>query len=133
MAELINLKDLTGATQDLSILRTLIPGSIKRVFYIYGAGALKRGGHRHHETWNVLICLKGECRVYSCDGEKETYFTLDKPSNCLVLEPRDWHIMDCFSGDAILLVLANQYYDRKDYIDEPYAINIPQVECMVEN
>lgn len=106
----------------MTVFEKLIPGSIKRVFYIYDVGeGARRGGHRHHKTWNVLICLKGSCRIYSHDGLDEEYFSLDTPGNCLILEPKDWHIMDSFSDDAILLVLANEYYDRDDYIDEPYA------------
>ena len=37
-----------------------------------------------------------------------------------MLEPKDWHIMDEFSEDAILLVVSNQPYDKADYIYEPY-------------
>jgi hypothetical protein len=43
--------------------------------------------------------------------------------SCLILEPKDWHIMDSFSDDAILLVLSNEYYDQADYIDDPYPLN----------
>jgi hypothetical protein len=37
-----------------------------------------------------------------------------------VLKPEDWHTMDQFSEDAILLVVSNQLYDKDDYIYEPY-------------
>lgn len=98
-----------------------MPGTIKRVFYIYGAGHIPRGGHRHKKTWNALISIHGKCRVYVHDGEAESHFLLDKPNTCLILEPKDWHIMEDFSEDAILLVLSNEYYDRNDYIDAPYT------------
>lgn len=121
MAQLIQLDVFNSGQGNLTPFEKIIPGSIKRVFYIYGAGNASRGGHRHHTTYNALICLQGSCHVYSNDGEQEDHFTLDSPQNCLILEPKDWHIMDNFSHDAILLVLANQYYDRADYIDEPYT------------
>ena len=46
---------------------------------------------------------------------------LDNPNKCLIVEPEDWHTMDNFSKDAVLLVLASEYYDASDYIDKPYS------------
>lgn len=128
MPHLIELNTFKSGTGNLTVFEKIIPGTIKRVFYIHGAGKLKRGGHRHHKTWNALICIHGSCRVYSNDGEREEYFLLNDPTSCLILEPKDWHIMDSFSENAILLVLSNEYYDQADYIDEPYLLNqmIPQ-------
>ncbi|TDE11542.1 sugar 3,4-ketoisomerase [Dyadobacter psychrotolerans] len=123
MPNLIELKTFSSGTGNLTVFENIIPGAIKRVFYIYGAGDTKRGGHRHHKAWNALICIHGSCRVYSNDGEEEEYFLLDNPEVCLILEPKDWHIMDSFSKDAILLVLSNEHYDQADYIDEPYLLN----------
>lgn len=123
MPLLIELNTFNTGSGNLTVFEKIIPGTIKRAFYIYGAGNTQRGGHRHHRTWNALVCLHGHCRVYSNDGEKEEYFLLDNPASCLILEPKDWHIMDSFSDDAILLVLSNEYYDQADYIDEPYLLN----------
>jgi len=123
MPLLIDLNTFNTGAGNLTVFEKIIPGMIKRVFYIYGAGETQRGGHRHHKTWNALICIHGSCRVYSTDGESEGYFLLDNPVSCLILEPKDWHIMDSFSQDSILLVLSNEYYDKADYIDEPYLVN----------
>lgn len=107
---------------DLTVLEGIIPGSIKRVYYIYDVPeGVVRGGHRHHITWQILVCIRGKCRVYVHDGQAETEVWLDQPDKCLVLKPQDWHKMDQFSSDALLLVLANEVYDPKDYIDEPYS------------
>jgi tellurite resistance-related uncharacterized protein len=122
MSQLIELSTFSSESGNLTVFERIIPGAIKRVFYIYGTNQLQRGGHRHHKTWNALICVRGSCRVYSNDGEEEEYFFLDSPTTCLILEPKDWHIMDSFSEDAILLVLSNEYYDQADYIDEPYPL-----------
>lgn len=123
MPHLVELNTFGTEAGNLTVLENIIPGSIKRVFYIYGVGDVSRGGHRHHKTWNALICLHGSCRVYSNDGYQEEYFLLNNPSSCLILEPKDWHTMDSFSSDAILLVLSNECYDLADYIDEPYLLN----------
>lgn len=120
MPQLVELNTFSTGTGNLTVFEKLMPGTIKRVFYIYAAGDTKRGGHRHHKTWNALICIHGSCRVYTHNGEKEEYFSLNNPSSCLIVHPKDWHIMDSFSDNAILLVLSNEYYDQSDYIDEPY-------------
>ncbi|MFN4085884.1 MAG: sugar 3,4-ketoisomerase [Spirosomataceae bacterium] len=106
---------------DLTVLEGIFPGPIKRVYYIYDVPhGVVRGGHRHHKTWQILVCIRGKCRVYVHDGQGEHEFWLDRPDTCLILEPTDWHTMHDFSQDALLLVLANEPYDKADYIDEPY-------------
>jgi dTDP-4-dehydrorhamnose 3,5-epimerase-like enzyme len=120
MPNLIELNTFHSDAGNLTVFEKIMPGTIKRVFYIYGAGHIPRGGHRHKKTWNALICLHGKCRVYVHDGEEEKHFFLEDPASCLILEPRDWHTMEDFSEDAILLVLSNEYYDLNDYIDAPY-------------
>ena len=123
MPQLIQLESFNTGQGNLTAIEKIIPGSIRRVFYIYGAKDAVRGGHRHHSTYNALICIQGSCHVYSSDGVTENDYLLDSPQTCLILEPKDWHIMDEFTEDAILLVLAHEYYDRADYIDEPYMLN----------
>lgn len=120
MPNLIELNTFHSDAGNLTVFEKMMPGTIKRVFYIYGAGHIPRGGHRHRKTWNALICLHGQCRVYVNDGLEENYYLLNEPASCLILEPRDWHTMEDFSEDAILLVLSNEYYDLTDYIDTPY-------------
>jgi hypothetical protein len=127
MPKLLKLDTFHSDAGNLTVFEKLIPGTIKRVFYIYGATDLSRGGHRHHATWNALICIHGSCHIYSNDGILEEDFILDDPTTCLILEPKDWHIMDSFSKDSILLVLSNEYYDKADYIDEPYQQQAQQV------
>ncbi|MCF2491475.1 FdtA/QdtA family cupin domain-containing protein [Dyadobacter sp. CY347] len=121
MATIICQNELGYQNGDLSTFTGIVPGEIKRIFYIYGAKGQRRGGHRHHQSWNILICLSGKCRIYCNDGETEKFFYLNDPKQCLVIQPKEWHIMDRFSHDAILLVLANTYYNENDYIYEPYA------------
>ena len=120
MARLYQLKTFSSESGNLTVFENLVPGQIKRVFYIYGAGAAPRAGHRHVQAVNALICLNGSCRVYCHNGQQETTYYLADPTQCLVLEPEDWHIMDEFTPDAILLVVSNHPYEQADYIYEPY-------------
>jgi len=120
MAYLIDLKTFIDVRGNLTVIEKTIPFDIKRIFYIYGVDKSVRGGHRHKTTIQAAICLKGSCRIYNNDGHDENYFVLDQPSKCLILQTRDWHTMDQFSPDAILMVLASEYFDQQDYIFEPY-------------
>ena len=121
MAKLYELQTFASGNGNLTVFEDIIPGTIQRVFYIYEAGNKVRAGHRHHQTWHALICLSGTCRVYNNNGRQEQLFQLTNPRQCLVLEPEDWHVMDEFSDDAILLVVSNQPYSKEDYIYEPYS------------
>jgi hypothetical protein len=121
MAYLIDLKTFTDKRGNLTVIEKTIPFEIKRIFYIYGVDDSKRGGHRHHTTVQAAICIKGSCKIYNNNGEKEETFLLDSPSKCLILECRDWHTMFDFTPDAILMVLASEFFNEKDYIFEPYV------------
>lgn len=126
MAQLYELKTFASDSGNLTVFEKIIPGTIQRVFYIYKAGQSSRAGHRHRRTWNALICLNGSCRVYTNNGRYETVYQLTNPRQCLVLKPEDWHVMDEFSEDAILLVVSNEPYDKDDYVYEPYPASSEQ-------
>ena len=120
MAELINLKTFTDTRGNLTVIEKTIPFDIKRIFYIYGVDDSLRGGHRHHKTIQAAICLRGHCTIVNNDGDNSEIFELDSPSKCLILRPIDWHVMKNFTPDAILMVLASEYFDENDYIFTPY-------------
>jgi len=119
MAYIINLPTFCDQRGCLTVIEKVIPFEIKRVYYIYNSSR-KRGGHRHKKTWQALISIAGSCEIYVDNGKKEEVFILDKPNICLILHPEDWHTIYNFSKDNILLVLASEYYDPNDYINEGY-------------
>lgn len=123
MAYMIDLKTFTDKRGNLTVIEKTIPFEIRRIFYIYGVDKSVRGGHRHKKTIQAAICIQGSCHINNNNGKDKTEFQLDKPNKCLILEPEDWHTMDNFSPDAILMVLASEYFDQNDYIFEPYAGN----------
>lgn len=120
MAKLIDLTTFSDARGHLTVIEKVMPFDIKRIFYIYGVDSSIRGKHRHHKTIQAVICLVGSCTIVSDDGKSVSRFVLDNPRRCVVLNPEDWHFMCNFSEDAILMVLASEYYDPADYIFEPY-------------
>lgn len=121
MAFLIDLLTHTDNRGNLTVIEKVIPFEIKRIFYIYGVDNSVRGGHRHKTTFQAAVCLKGSCHIRNNDGLSETEYILDHPSKCLILNPEDWHLMDNFSEDAILMVLASTHYNEDDYIFTAYS------------
>ena len=122
MARIIDLKTFTDARGNLTVIEKVLPFDIKRVFYIYGVDDSIRGYHRHKKTIQAAIALQGKCRITSHSGislpvEK---FIMDSPSKCLIIHPEDYHWMDLFSKDCILMVFASEYFDANDYLYEPY-------------
>ncbi len=120
MARMLDLKTFSDKRGHLTVIEKILPFDIKRVFYIYGVDDSVRGGHRHHKTFQAAICIAGSCIISNHDGTKQEEFLLDSPNKCLILEPQDWHTMHHFTPDAILLVLASEFFDHNDYIFEPY-------------
>jgi dTDP-4-dehydrorhamnose 3,5-epimerase-like enzyme len=120
MAHIINIQTFKDTRGVLTVLDNVVPFDIKRLFYIYSVDDTQRGGHRHKETYQAAICIKGSCKITNNNGNITEIFELDTPEKCLMLDPEDWHVMHSFSEDAILLVLASTAFDPQDYIYEPY-------------
>ena len=122
MANLINLKTFTDNRGNLTVIEKVIPFEIKRVFYIYGVDESIRGLHRHIKTIQAAISIQGKCRISSQSSLilPLEEFNLDSPSKCLIINPEDFHWMDNFSKDCILMVFASEYYDANDYIFDSY-------------
>ena len=94
-----------------------IPFEIKRVYYIFDTKSdVVRGLHAHKDLLQVMVCLKGSCRVVLDDGLITEEIELNSCDKGLVIEKMVWHEMYDFSADCVLLVLANEYYDESDYI-----------------
>ena len=131
MPKSIDLLTFTDLRGNLTVIEKVLPFPIKRVFFIYGVDSSKRGGHRHKTTVQAAICIQGSCRIFCDDGETEEIHFLDSPSKCLLLEAKDWHIMDQFTPDAILLVFASTLYVEDDYIFDPYPKRTYSTICTI--
>ena len=94
-----------------------IPFKVKRVYYMFDTReGVRRGFHSHRTLQQILICVCGSCRILLDDGYEKEEILLDKPYRGLYIGPNIWREMFDFSKDAVLLVLASQYYDEDDYV-----------------
>ena len=94
------------------------PFDVKRVYYIFDTlPKVRRGFHAHKNLQQILICVSGSCKVHLDNGLGETTeVLLDNPAKGLYISADMWREMHDFSIGAVLLVLASEYYDEKDYI-----------------
>jgi UDP-2-acetamido-3-amino-2,3-dideoxy-glucuronate N-acetyltransferase len=94
-----------------------LPFAPKRYFLVYDVpGKEVRGEHSHRECHQFLVCVKGSVSVVVDDGARSEEIRLDRPDRGLYIPPRVWAVQYKYSPDALLLVLASEPYDPKDYI-----------------
>lgn len=94
-----------------------IPFEIKRVYYMYDTGeGVRRGFHAHKSLEQILICIHGKCKILLDNGEEQKVVPLEKPYEGLYIANDMWREMFDFSPDAVLMVLASDFYKEEDYI-----------------
>ena len=116
---ILNLPTFTDSRGSLSVLEGTLPFTAVRTYWIYGAEGQTRGGHRHTHTRQALVAVSGTVSVFMNDGVTADTVELNHPSQCLLVEPKDWHTMT-FGPGSVLLVMSSHPYDRSEYIDTPY-------------
>ena len=94
-----------------------VPFEVKRIYLMYGTKAgVHRGKHAHKTLKQVLFCPCGACTISLDDGKERKEVRLDKATEGLLVEACIWREMYNFSPEAVLMVLASDYYDESDYI-----------------
>jgi acetyltransferase-like isoleucine patch superfamily enzyme/dTDP-4-dehydrorhamnose 3,5-epimerase-like enzyme len=111
-----HIDDLRGSLVFGEALRH-VPFEVKRYFLVYGVENERiRGEHAHRRLHQFLICVAGRCHVVTDDGGNRHEVVLDSPSKGLHIPPMVWATQYKFTRDAVLLVLASEYYDAQEYI-----------------
>ena len=111
-----SIGDKNGSLVSLESFKN-VPFEIKRVYYIFGTkNGISRGFHAHRNIKQIVISIAGSCRFVLNDGINQEEIILDTPNKGLMIENLIWREMHDFSPNCILLVLASEYYEEKDYI-----------------
>ena len=94
-----------------------IPFEIKRVYYMYDTvEGVSLGHHAHKSLEQILICIHGSCKILLDNGTEKNIVPLERPYEGLYVSNAMWREMYDFSPDAVLMVLASDYYREEDYI-----------------
>lgn len=96
-----------------------LPFDVKRTYYLYDIpGGENRGAHAHKELQQLIIAASGSFTVVLDDGKVKRSFFLNRPYQGLLVPPGIWRDLVDFSSGSVLLCLASEGYDEKDYIRE---------------
>jgi acetyltransferase-like isoleucine patch superfamily enzyme/dTDP-4-dehydrorhamnose 3,5-epimerase-like enzyme len=116
LQQLSSVADLRGSLVAAE-LAEFLPFAVKRFFLVHDVpGREVRGQHAHKTCHQLLVCVRGSCRVIADDGVRRQEFLLDRASLGLYIPPKVWAAQFDYSPDAELLVLASHPYDAADYI-----------------
>lgn len=95
-----------------------IPFKIKRVFFINNPKRKKsiRGQHAHKKFNQVIFCVNGSFVLNLDDGSTQQSILMNDSSIGVILGPKLWHTMTDLTKNCNLLVLADDFYNEKDYL-----------------
>lgn len=110
------VRDMRGSLSVGEFERT-VPFKPQRYFTVFDVpSAETRGEHAHIRCKEFLVCIKGSCAVIADDGATREEFVLDRPNLGLYLPEMTWTIQYKYCADAVLMVLASEFYESNDYI-----------------
>ena len=94
-----------------------IPFEIKRVYFMIDTvDTAVRGKHAHKDLQQILICVNGTCKILLDNGKEREIVVLDKSNIGLYISNNVWREMYDFSKNAVLMVIASDFYNESDYI-----------------
>ena len=95
-----------------------LPFKIKRTYFLNKMPLdAFRAGHAHKKLNQLIICLNGKAILKLCDGIKTKKIILNKNSDqCLWLKPGLWREIVNLHKETVLMVLASESFEVKDYI-----------------
>jgi dTDP-4-dehydrorhamnose 3,5-epimerase-like enzyme len=117
--KIIDLRKISDPRGNLTVIEenTDVPFDIKRVYYLYDVpGGESRGAHAHKQLYQLIIAASGSFTVTLDDGTNKKTFNLKRSYYGLLVVPGIWRDLDDFSSGSVLLCLASEHYDEKDYI-----------------
>lgn len=92
---------------------------VKRVYLIRGVPLGKeRGHHAHRRLKQLLVALNGSVSIELSDTSGVRCHELNSPDRGLYIYGPVWRVLKNFSPDCVLMVLASEAFDPKDYIDD---------------
>lgn len=119
MYKIINFREIGDSRGSLIPIEAKkdVPFDVKRLYYIYNTNKdVVRGKHAHLNLEQVLIPINGSCSLRLDDGVRKEDILLNDRTKGIYIASNIWREMYNFSPDCVLLVLASEYYNEKDYI-----------------
>lgn len=116
LSRLTRVDDLRGSLVSGEV-SSHIPFEPRRFFSVMHVPSKDvRGAHAHRHCEQFLVCQAGSVAVVVDDGHVREEVVLEDPQHGLYVPPMVWSVQYRYSHDAILLVLASDPYEPRDYI-----------------
>lgn len=119
--EIVELPKITDRRGNLSFMEggRHIPFEMKRMYFLYDVPAdAERGAHGHKDLEQLIIAISGSFDIVLDNGFVKETFTLRRPWQGLYVPPGTWRDLKNFSGGAVCVVLASDFYKESDYFRE---------------
>jgi hypothetical protein len=113
----MKIKKIISNQGRLNILQNL-PFKIKRLYYLNNLKKNNiRFGHAHKKLEQIYICLQGSFKITLINKKKfKKIIYLNKNRNILKISKMMWRTITVTGNRSVLLVLASEKFDEKDYI-----------------
>lgn len=119
MAYMIKLQSFSDQRGRLTPVDGVLPFDMVRLYYICNISEqANRGGHYHKITKEAIFCVNGSFTVVVNNGKTREEFFLNDHTQCVVIEPYEWHMIHNFSMGAILMGVTSTHFDHADYFTE---------------
>ena len=118
---ILELPKMTDPRGNLSFVEAgrHIPFEMRRVFYLYDVPSGEtRAGHALRKCQQFIIAMSGSFDLVVDYGTEHERFHLNRSDCGLYVPPMIWREIENFSTNSVCLVLASEFYDILDYVDE---------------
>lgn len=116
---LIDVQDIINGSGRIGVVEASkqLGFNVKRLYFLHALrDGSERGAHAHRELRQCMIAMHGSFSI-ELEGNGKSYkFTLDRPTQALMIPPGYWRTLSGFSNDAVCSVLASHEYNEADYI-----------------
>jgi dTDP-4-dehydrorhamnose 3,5-epimerase-like enzyme len=118
LIKLQSFNDFPDGNLEIGEAEKNVPIKIKRFYIINHLFNDKsvRGKHAHKKLEQYIFCLNGHFVLELDDGKTKQKILMNKSNIGVKLGPLLWHTMKKFSQDCVMLVVANDYYKKSDYL-----------------
>jgi dTDP-4-dehydrorhamnose 3,5-epimerase-like enzyme len=119
--EILELPKITDPRGSLTFIEAErhVPFQVRRIFYLYGVPeGEKRAAHALKVCQQFILAISGSFDIVVDNGTQKESFHLERADCGLYVPPLIWREIQNFSKGAVCMVLASEFYDADDYLDE---------------
>jgi dTDP-4-dehydrorhamnose 3,5-epimerase-like enzyme len=116
--KIIDLPRFTDERGSLGVIEVgeHTPFEVKRIYYLFDVpDQAERGVHAHKKLQQLIVPICGSFDILLDDGTERKKFTLNNPTQGILITNMIWRELDNFSPGTVCMVFASEHYDDNDY------------------